>query len=125
MLFPHTKYVVSIIIVIVIAFHVKYAGYFWFILYSLACLATLIIPKILIIEVYMDSTLVCIGVIKEQIVSVICSEDLVTVCLFSLRLPQNLVSIVLQLLLLSLVVKIKIAYISFIRYSLRIIQAQG
>ena len=53
----------------------------------------------------MDSTLGCIDVIKKKIVSGICSEDLVTVCLFSLWLPQNLVLIVLWLLLLFLVVK--------------------
>ena len=53
----------------------------------------------------MDSALGCIGVIKKKIVSGICSEDLVTVCLFSLRLPQNLVLIVLQLLLFLVVKK--------------------
>ena len=54
----------------------------------------------------MGSILGCVGVIKKKIVSVICGEDLVTVltCLYLLRLPQNLVLIVLQLLL-FLVVK--------------------
>ena len=74
--------------------HVKCAGNFWFILYSLACSAMLIIPIILKIEAYMDSALSRIGVIKKKILIGICSEDLMTVCLFSLRLLQNLVLIV-------------------------------
>ena len=61
---------------------------------------------ILIIEAYMDSTLGCIGVIKKKIVSGICSEDTVTMCLFSLWLPQNLVLFVLMFLLFSAVKKL-------------------
>ena len=39
-------------------------------------------------EAYMDSTLGCIGAIKETL-SGISSEDWVTVCLFSLQMPQR------------------------------------
>ena len=53
----------------------------------------------------MDCILGCIGVIKKKIGSGVCNEDLVTVCLFSLQLPQNLVLIVLQLLLFLVVKK--------------------
>ena len=59
----------------------------------------LIIPIILIIEDYLDSTLDFIGIVKKKSLSGICSEDLVNVCLFSPWSPQNLILIVLLLLL--------------------------